>query len=238
DQLHVVAREKIAVDGLAEAENSNGMLPDAARNEVIQVQLLERAAHGVGDISRRTGGLKKERPTDKLGPGRIEETQVHGPGKTHTHGARETHAARLLRVVHENGQAVYQQGLREAVHYGAEHGIKPHFVRQRAAKFDQRAAVIEAVAVEEAVQAGLNPFAEGLKQKCGDDNGDHASHRPGGRRVEEISNQRHQREVDGGYRRSSGGVGQAALEDDVHVHQAVTNDGVGETKRNEHQTND
>jgi hypothetical protein len=54
--------------------------------------------------------------------------------------------------------------------------------------------------------------------------------------VENLSDERNQREINSGNSRSRHGVGQAALEDDIHVHQAVTNDGVAEAERNQHQT--
>jgi hypothetical protein len=59
-----------------------------------------------------------------------------------------------------------------------QHRLQVHFVGERAAEFDQRAAVIEAVAIEEVVQPRLHPFAQRLKQEGGDDDGDDAP-RPG-----------------------------------------------------------
>ena len=53
--------------------------------------------------------------------------------------------------------------------------------------------------------------------------------------VGERANQRDHREINGDDAGGRGRVGQAALEDDVHVHQAVANDGVAETQRNQHQ---
>ena len=54
-------------------------------------------------------------------------------------------------------------------------GSKPDFVRERAAKFNQRAPVVQTVAVEETIEPSLNPFAEGLEKKCSDDDGDDAA---------------------------------------------------------------
>src|SRR5580700_6574805 len=75
-QLDVITGKIIAVDGLAEAQDSDGMFANAAGNVVIQVELLESAAHGLADVARCAGRLKKERPPRELGPGRTEETEI------------------------------------------------------------------------------------------------------------------------------------------------------------------
>ena len=95
----------------------------------------------------------------------------------------------------KNRQAIHQQRLRNAVHHRTQHRLEAHFIGQRAAEFNQRAPVIQPVAIEKAIQPRLNPFAERLKQKRRDDDGDHAAHRPGRLRVEICADQRDQREV-------------------------------------------
>src|SRR5258708_1472493 len=80
-QLDVVAGEEITIDGLAEAQDGDGVLANAARDEIVQIQLLEGLADGIGNVSRRTGRLKEERPPSQLGPGRLQETQIHAPAK-------------------------------------------------------------------------------------------------------------------------------------------------------------
>ena len=57
----------------------------------------------------------------------------------------------------------------------------------------------------------------------------------GQRRVREFADQRDRREIN---RHHAGGrerVRQAALEDDIHVHQPVANDGVAEAERDQRQ---
>src|SRR6266852_2220769 len=193
-QFDVIAGEEVAVNRLAEAQNGDGVFADAAGDEIIQIELLERAADGLADVTRRTGRLKKERPAGKLGPGRLEKTKVQG--------------------------------------------FEAHFVRQGAPEFNQRAAIVEAVAVEKAVEAPLNPFAERLEQKGCDNNGDHAPDRTGGLRVENVGNEGHQRKIDRGDCCRGRGVCQASLEDDIHVHQTVADDGIAETQWNQHEAQD
>src|SRR6266446_9634403 len=136
------------------------MFPNAAGYEIVKIQLLEGLTDGIGTLSRRTGRLEKERPAGELGPGRLEEGEIHRLGETHTHGAREAHVSRVHGIFHEDGDAIDEEGLGEAVHYRAKHGIEAHFVGERAAELDEGAAIIKAVAIEEAVEARLDPFAE------------------------------------------------------------------------------
>src|SRR5579859_1303189 len=234
-QFDVVAGEEIAIYSLAQAEDGDGVLANAAGDKVVQVQLFESLADGIGNVSRRAGRLEEERPPSELGPGRLEEAEIHGFGETHAHGASEAHAGRAQGIFHEDGDAVDQQGLRETVHDRAEHGVEANFVGERTTELDQGAAVIEAVAVEKPVKAGLDPFAEGLKEESGDHDGNHAAGRPGGLRMKDIGDEGDQGEVNGSNGGGGGGIGQAALEDDIHVHQPVADDGVAEAQRNKHE---
>src|SRR5438445_4663172 len=179
-QFDVIAGEEVAVNRLAEAQNGDGVFADAAGDEIIQIELLERAADGLADVTRRTGRLKKERPAGELGPGRLEKTKVQGFEEPHTHGTRDAHLAGLQGIFHKNRKPVDEQRLGDAVHDRAEHGVEAHFVRQGAPEFNQRPTIVEAVAVEKGVEAPLNPFAERLEQKGRDNNGDHAANRTGG----------------------------------------------------------
>src|SRR6266404_918161 len=234
-QFDVIAGEEVPVNRLTEAQNGDGVFADAAGDEIIQIELLERAADGLADVTRRTGRLKKERPAGELGPGRLEKTKVQGFEEPHTHGTRDAHLAGLQRIFHKNRKPIDEQRLGDAVHDRAEHGIEAYFIRQGAPEFNQRAAIVEAVAVEKAVEAPLNSFAERLEQKGCDNNGDHAANRARRLRVEDIGNEGHERKINRGDGRRGRGVGQASLEDDIHVHQAVADDGIAETQGNQHE---
>jgi hypothetical protein len=85
DQLDVIAGEIVAVDGLAEPQNSHGVFANAAGHKVIEVELFESAAYGVADVARGAGRLKKECPPRELGPGRSEETKIKRLRETHAH---------------------------------------------------------------------------------------------------------------------------------------------------------
>ncbi len=77
-----------------------------------------------------------------------------------------------------------------------------------------------------------------VPHKIDNHNGDHSAHHSGRPRgVEQRSDRGHDRDIDGHNAPARGRVREAPLEDDVHVHQAVANDGVSETQRDEHQGN-
>src|ERR1700676_407420 len=237
NEFDVVARQEVAVHRLAKAQHGDSVLVNAARNEIVEVQLLQRVADRIAYVSGSARRLEEKRSAGELYASRLaQKTQIERLRKPHTHGTRQTHLAGLRRIFHEDRQTVDQQSLRDAVHHRTEHRFDANFVGQRAAKFDECTAVVQAVAVEKTVEARLNPFAERLKEKGSYDDGDHAAHGPGSLRVEDVRDQRDQRKVHRRYGSRRCCVSQAALEDDVHIHQAVANHRVAEAQRNEHQS--
>src|SRR6266567_895177 len=206
----------------------NGMFADTAGDKVVEVELLERVPNGIADVSCRTGRLKKEPRAGKLGPGRLEESEIQRLGKAHAHRTGNAQLAGLHRVFHKNREAIDKQRLRDTVHDRAQHGVETHFVRQGASELNEGAAVIEAVTVEKAVQAPLNPCAERLKQKRGQDDSDHAADGAIRRRMENLSAQRDQGEIKCGDTGRCRGIRQAALKNNVHIHKSITNYGVAE----------
>src|SRR5271155_270941 len=127
-QLNVITGEVIAVDGLAEPQNSDGVLANAAGNIVIEVELFESAVHGLADVARGAGRLKKERPPRKLGPGRTEKTEIERLRETHTHRAGQAEMAGVRDVFDKNSETVDEERLRYAVHHGAEHRLEAPLV--------------------------------------------------------------------------------------------------------------
>ena len=67
-QLHVVAREKIAVDGLPKTKYGDGVLANAAGNKIVQIQLLESAGARDSPTSLAArGDSKKSAPRANSG---------------------------------------------------------------------------------------------------------------------------------------------------------------------------
>ncbi len=214
------------------------MVANLARNEVIQIELLERLSHGGRRFPRRARRFVKENALRKRFVPAIQKTQIERARVPHADRSRDAIRARMALVLDENRQPVHKESLRNSIHYRSEHRVEAHLRSQRAAKLNQRAAIVQTVPVEKAVQPRLNPIAEWLEQKCRHHNRDHSAHhsgRPGG--MEQRSDHRHDRDVDGHHAAACGRIGETSLEDDVHIHQAVTDDGVSETQRDEHQRN-
>ena len=108
----------------------------------------------------------------------IEKTQIERARRPESHRTRQGELTGIRWVLEKDGQAIDEQRLRNAIHHRAEHGIEAHFLGKRAAEFDQRAAIVEPVAVEEMIEARLHPVAKRLKQECSDDDGDDGPGRP------------------------------------------------------------
>ena len=180
-QFKVVAREIIAVHGLAEAENGDGAFAETAGNEIIEVEFFESAADGLGFLGGGARGFKEQAATGKGWAGWVEKRKIERAFGTQAHGAGKHKAARSSRVLQENREAIDQQGLRDAIEHGTDQRFEADFVGERAAEFDQGAAIIEAIAIEEAVEARLHPFAQGFDEESGDDDGDDAADGPGGK---------------------------------------------------------
>ena len=74
-QFDVFTGKEIPVNGLAQTENRDRVVMDAAGNEVIQIQMIERAAYGF-TASRAPERFVENRSARKLRPLGREETQV------------------------------------------------------------------------------------------------------------------------------------------------------------------
>src|SRR5258707_2220435 len=136
------------------------MLADAAGDKVVEVELLKRVPNGIGDVSCRTGRLKKEPPAGKLGPGRLEESEIQRLGEAHAHRTGNAHLAGWQGVFHKNREAIDKQRLRDTVHDRAKHGVETHFVRQGASELNEGAAEIQSGRVEKKGQGPLKPLPE------------------------------------------------------------------------------
>ena len=68
-QFHVIAGKKITVDRFAKPKNGHGVLANPARNEVIEIQLFERAANGYRSLPARCGGFKENRAAQQIRDG-------------------------------------------------------------------------------------------------------------------------------------------------------------------------
>ncbi len=172
-----------------------------------------------------------------LRPLHVQEVEIEpaGVGDAVRLGQREL--LRLLGIGQEDRQAIDQQSARQPVDDRGEHLVEIGFGVQVAAKLDQRLAIVITLAIEELVEILLHPVLEGIEQQRGDGDGDHQSDRTGAGEILVEQHRRHadRGEVGCGDGAGRDGVGHAALEDQVHVHQAIAEDGVAEGQRQEDQ---
>ena len=143
------------------------------------------------------------------------------------------------RVGKEDGYARHQQRFRQPVHDRAEQPVQIGLRAQAAAEGDQGLAIVVALAVEDPVYPVLNGAFERFEKLGGDDDGsDQAPRsRAGQAGVHHLSRDRDRTKVkaDQGSRRQ--GVGDAALENQVDVHQAVADDGPAKGQGQKDQAN-
>ncbi len=180
-QFEVVTGEVIAVHGLAEAQNRDGSFAETTRNEIIQVELFERAANGFGFLQGGARRFEEQAAALERRTSGVQERQIQRAFWAQTHGARKHELSGRCGIFQKHGEAINQQRLRNTIEHRADEWFQAHFVGERAAEFDERAAVIEAIAVEETVEARLHPLAQRLDQKRGDDDRDDAAGGAGGK---------------------------------------------------------
>ena len=136
-------------------------------------------------------------------------------------------------VLQEEGHVLDAQRAHQAVSHGFQHVLDVGLRTQLPGELDQRAAVIVLVLVKEvAVQQHLNPVADGLE-----DEGGHEDQRHHGRTGQFIqaAHREDQAVEDAEHGERGQRVDVALLEDDVHVHQPVAQDGVAPGERHQDQ---
>ena len=176
EQLHVFAGKVVALGGLSQAEHGDGLLLRAAGNVVVQIE----AGDGVlrsGGLARHLVRVLEEHVAGGLGTRRAQESQIELAHGIHANRLGEDELLGFFARAQENRDAVHGQGARQPVQYRGEQRVQIRFRTQLAAKFNQRAPVVIDGAVEELVDAVLNPFAHRIKQQRRDHYGQDQSHR-------------------------------------------------------------
>src|SRR5262249_33771778 len=109
------------------------------------------------------------------------------------------------------------------------------FIRQCAPEFNQRAPVIQTVAIEKPVQAALEPLPERFENRRRNYDCKNPAPLSIRLRVKNETDQSDESEENNEYALGCSRVCKAAIEDDAHVHQAVTDNRITEAKRNQDQ---
>ncbi len=125
----------------------------------------------------------------------------------------------------EEGDAVEAEGVEETVAQGLEHGVAVGFRAELAGEGDESLAIVVTVFIKDvAVHLFLEPVADGLKDEGGEeDEGDDG----GGREIAGLGEREDEAVENAEDGEGGDGVDIALLEDDVDVHEAVTEDSVG-----------
>ena len=244
----VVSQYPYPVSG-SKRRSEVGASAHRARHVIRQVQVGDGAPHRRRPRSRNgvdlmVGALEEQVRLRQLP---VEETQIRiafrggGEPRVGAHRAAQPEDRIAGRGEHalfaqEEGQVAHRERGDQPLAGLGQHRIQIGFRAKLLREFDQRAAVIVAVAVEMAVQLLLNPGADRLEQESADQ---HHDQRRGVTQVVEVdvgqAAEREHDQVEAGQHADGGQrVRVAAAEEDVHVHQPVANDGVGQAQRQQH----
>src|SRR5277367_5795799 len=140
----------------------------------------------------------------------------------------------------EDGNTRDEQRVRQALDDGVQQCLEVCLRTEAATEFDQRLPVVVALAIEDAVDPLLDAAPERVKKlRCDDDGGDQSPEPKAGKAIaDDLPGEGDQAEVEGDERCSGQRVGDAALEDEVRIHEAVTDDGPAEGERQKDQRED
>src|SRR5579871_1016154 len=144
----------------------------------------------------------------------------------------EAHASGGLRE--KDRDAGDEQSARKPLDDGIEQRVDIGFGAQSAAELNQGLPVVVLLPVKGLVNPPLDAALEWIEDRGGHQDGDHKCPPADRRRkavVDHLSNEGDDTEVAAEQRRRGEGVGYAALEDQVGVHQPVANDGPAEGER-------
>jgi hypothetical protein len=134
----------------------------------------------------------------------------------------------------QHGDAGNQKSARQLLDDRVKQGLKIGFRTEATAKFDQRLAVIVAMAVKGAVDPALRAALEGIENRGRNQDGDDQTPGAHGLRhgvVHQNGDQRDDAEVAAQKQSCGQRVSHAALEDQVGIHQPVADNGPTEGQR-------
>ena len=248
-QFHVHARKIIARGGPADSHVGDDPAAHGAGQVIGEVEIADGPPHAGGPGARYRVELMAGPLKEKVGfrelP--IEEAEIQalvaGRGQPwiRAHGLLEPELRRAVVLFRqEERQVLDAQGLAQALPDRRQHPVEVGFGTELAGELHQGPPVIVAVAIEIAVEPLLNPVADGLEQERRDQ---HDRDQPGIAQVFEVLLHLVAQREDNSVKRSQNadggqGVGVAAAEDDIHVHQPVPHDGIGQGERDQGQRKD
>jgi len=132
----------------------------------------------------------------------------------------------------EDSHASDEQGLGEAFNDRVEQGAEIGLGVDAATELDERFAVVEAFLIEDAIHPCLNSALEWIEDDSCDDDGREQSPYAeiGESGVNDLTGESDDAEVNSDERGGSKGIGNSSLEDEVHVHESITDDRPAESE--------
>ena len=143
-------------------------------------------------------------------------------------------------VREKDGHARNHQRLRQPLHDGVQQPPEIGLRTESTAKGDQRLAIVIPLMIKHAVHPVLNGALERFEQlRRNDDRSDQAPYARTGKKagMHQLRRHRYRSQVQTNQRSRGQSVGDAALEDEVDIHQAVANDRPAKSKRQKDEAN-
>ena len=109
---------------------------ETAGDEIVEVEFFESAADGLRFLGGGARRFKEQATTCKGWAGWVQKRKIKRAFGAQAHGTGKDKAAGSGRVFQENGEAIDEQGLRNAIEYRTDERLKANFVGERAAEFD------------------------------------------------------------------------------------------------------
>ena len=221
---------------LAQPEEGDGFLPRVARYVVVQVQASDRLLrHRI--LARQLVRVLEEDMSDGVLDARLCQKRQIETGDVGDAKRLRQFKARRVAVGEEDGNSIYQQRARQPVHQRRQHLVEIGLRTQLASEFNQCAPVVVARPEEILVQLLLDPFSHRIEQQRGNYHRDHQPVRSGTghARVHQLRDRSDAGEVKADDGRRGQRIRHAALEDQIHVHQPVTENGVAKRQRQQSQ---
>ena len=240
-QLHVLAGEEVSMRGAPQPDDGDGLLLQAAGKVVVEIEQGSRLPLNGGEVEYLLRVLEED-----VGAciGLIEVEKFESRAAVRGEELRRQSVAGHQGVTaidagKKDGDARHQQSLRQPVHDRIQQSVQIGLRAQAAAKGDQGLAVVIALAVKDPVDPVLNGSLERLEKLGGNNDGGDQAPRSGARQasVHHFRRESDRTEVKANQCSRCQGIGDAALENQVDVHQAVADDRPAKGKGQKDQAN-
>ncbi len=236
EQGEVLAVERLAAVAASHGHHRDRPVVGHARHEVVDAALAPRRHLARGEAPHRERVLERHRVAVlEPPPDAADQRDVKVRGRREPLGADHVPPAAV--GVGQQRHALEAERRPHALHQAPPQPCRVEFTVEVAGEADQRPPVVVPVAVVRLVERRLDGVLDDGRQQHHHQRGQHGNHGVGlvGAPQQHLAGQLEDHGVDRRDRGDRHGVGDAPLDDDLDVHQAIADDGGGEGERDDAQ---